>query len=601
MHGSGVLEITLVFLVAAVVAVPLFRKFGLGAVLGYLCAGVVIGPQVLGLVKDAEQTMAASEFGVVMMLFIIGLELSPSRLWVMRRLVFGAGALQVVLSGTLIGSVLLWLGIGWQTAVIVGLGLALSSTAVGLQLLSERKEMTAAHGRHGFGILLFQDLIAIPLLAAIPLLGVRVAADATGAGAATLKAVLAIGALVVGGRFLLRPVFRMVARSGAVEVFTATALLVVVASAWLMQLVGLSMGLGAFIAGLLLADSEFRRELESDINPFRGLLLGLFFIAVGMSIDIGLLLESPIPVLAAVLGLLGVKALVLLLTARFSRLPLRNALLLAATLSMGGEFAFVVFSEALKAGLIDISLRNQLNLVVGLSMAITPLLLLAVDRLLRGQSHSEERPADIIDEEHPQVIIAGFGRVGQIVARMLRANGITFTALEHSAEQVEASRRFGSQIFYGDPSRPELLRAAHAERASVFVLATDDPDTNIRTARLVRRLYPHLHIVARARNRQHAFKLMDMNVSSVVRESFHSSVKMATDVLQSLGVAEAVANERGKRFIAHDQKLLEQQYLVYDDEAALIATSREAMNDLESLFAADETGDSARVEEDKSS
>ena len=591
MHGHGVLEIVIIFLAAAVIAVPLSRKLGLGAVLGYLCAGVIIGPQALGLVADAEQTLAASEFGVVLMLFIIGLELSPARLWVMRRLVFGFGAMQVLVSALLLGSVLLWLGIDWRAAVIIGLGLALSSTAVGLQLLAERKEMTAPHGRLGFGILLFQDLAAIPLLATIPLLGVAGAANEGDAGAGALRALLAIAALVIGGRYLLRPVFRVVARSGAVEVFTATALLVVVASAWLMQQAGLSMGLGAFLAGLLLADSEFRHELESQIDPFRGLLLGLFFIAVGMSIDLHLLLQSPLPVLGAVAALLLLKSAVLITAARISRMSRRHMLLLAAALSMGGEFAFVVFAEAGKAGLIPLELRNQLNLVVGLSMAIAPLLLFAVDRWVRDTRPKDDRPADTIDHEHPQVIIAGFGRVGQIVARMLRANGIPFTALEHSAEQVDVSRRFGSQIYYGDPSRPDLLRAAHADRAKVFVLATDDPETNIRTARLVRRMFPHLRIVARVRNRQHAFRLMDMSVESVVRETFFSSLFMAKEVLKMLGVPEDVANERSRVFAEHDRKLLAEQHLVYDDEAALIPTSREAFNDLDRLFAADTVDD----------
>ncbi len=587
MHGNG-LQLVLVFLIAAVIAVPLFRRLGLGAVLGYLAAGVVIGPQVLGLVPDVESTLAASEFGVVMMLFIIGLELSPPRLWVMRRQVFGIGGLQVLLSATVLGGLLAWAALGWQAALILGLGLALSSTAVGLQLLAERKELTSDYGRLAFAILLFQDLIAIPLLAAIPLLGF--AADKTRSAPtweAVLNAVVVIVAVILGGRFLLRHVFRAVARTRLVEVFSATALLVVVGNAWLMQQVGLSMGLGAFLAGVLLADSEFRHELESHIEPFKGLFLGLFFIAVGMSIDLQVIAAEPGRIALWLASLLVLKGLLLLAVGRVAGLPLRSALMLGSVLALGGEFAFVVFSEASKFGLIDAVLKDRLIVVVSLSMAATPLLLLAVSRLLQG--HPEAKPArafDAIDHEHPRVIVAGFGRMGQIVGRMLTAQKIPFTALENSPEQVDFARRFGNTIYFGDPARADLLRAAHAERAEVFVLTTDDPDANVRTARLVRRMYPHLKIYARARNRQHAFKLMDLG-AEVVRETFHSSLTLGQRVLEALGVPEAEAAEKTVRFRRHDEALLREQHLVYDDEAALVASSKEALHELVRLFEAD--------------
>lgn len=598
MHNQGNLELFLIFLLAAVVAVPLFRRLGLGAVLGYLVAGVVMGPNGLKLVKDPASTLAVSEMGVVMMLFIIGLELSPSRLWVMRRPVFLIGGLQVVLSALAIGLGLAMFGYGWKANLVIGLGLALSSTAVGLQLLAERKELTTGYGRLAFAILLFQDLAAIPLLALIPLLGeAKAAAQSVPPFDAVMKAVGMIALVVIGGRLLLRQLFRVVAWTRMSEVFTATSLLVVVGTAWLMQYGGLSMGLGAFLAGLLLADSEFRHELESQIEPFKGLLLGLFFIAVGMGIDLRRVAAEPGLIAAGVLSLLLVKSLILVAVGwRPGGLALRQALLLGTVLALGGEFAFVVFGEAYKAALIDAALRDRLVAIVGLSMALTPLSLIGLSYFLTGHPEAKkaQREADAIDHEHPRVIIAGFGRMGQIVGRMLRAQKIPFTALEHSVEQVDLSRRFGNKIYFGDPSRPELLRAAHTERAEVFVLTTDDPESTVRTARLLKRLYPHLKIFARARNRQHAFKLMDLGVE-VIRETFHSSLNLGQRVMESLGLPHDVAVERRERFREHDEAMLQEQHLVYDDEAALIASSQQALRDLETLFEADDRPDATAM------
>ena len=600
MHeNGGYLGIILVFLVAAVIAVPLFRRLGLGAILGYLVAGVLIGPDGLKLVPDPEDVLAASEFGVVMMLFIIGLELSPSRLWVLRRRVFGTGGLQVLVSALAIGWIVAWFATGWKAPVIIGLGLALSSTAVGLQLLAERKELGSEHGRVAFSILLFQDLIAIPLLAAIPLLGqAKALSQSAPPTSAVLNAVVVIVAVVVGGRFLLRHLFRVVARAQMVEVFTATALMVVAGTAWLMQSVGLSMGLGAFLAGVLLADSEFRHELESHIEPFKGLFLGLFFMAVGMSIDLDVVTDQPALIAGGVLALLLVKSLVLVAVGRsFGGLPWRSALMLGGVLAMGGEFGFVVFAEALKAGLIEAELRDQLFVIVGLSMAATPLLLMALARLPVAREAGPVRAPDRIDEQYPRVIIAGFGRMGQIVGRMLRAQKIPFTALETNVEQVDFLRKFGNKVYFGDPSRPELLRAAHADRAEVFVLTTDDPDANIRTARLVKRLFPHLKVYARARNRQHAFKLMDMDVQAT-RETFHSSLVLGRRVMEALGVPPEEAARNTELFREHDEALLREQHLHYDDEAAPVASAREAQRELETLFEADLPGEDARDDGD---
>jgi len=592
MHANGTLELVLVFLIAAVIAVPLFRRFGLGAVLGYLAAGVVIGPSVLKLVGDTEAVLAVSELGVVMMLFVIGLELSPARLWLMRRPVFLVGGLQVLLSATIIAAVLLSYSLGVKAGIVIGLSLALSSTAVGLQILSERKELTTPHGHAAFSILLFQDIIAIPLLAAIPLLGQVAAGPVEPVWHLVLRAVAVILAVVFLGRVLLRYLFPFIARAGIVEVFSATALLVVVSTAWLMQWAGLSMGLGAFLAGVLLADSEFRHELESHIEPFKGLFLGLFFIAVGMGIDLSLIRDEPMLLLAATLVLLGVKALLLFGIGRWSAgLSAREALMLASVLALGGEFAFVVFADAFKHGLIDAALRDRMVVVVGLSMAFTPVLILLASYWLKSIPEAKpDREFDRIEDDRPRVIIAGFGRVGQIIARMLRAQKIPFTALENSAEQVEFSRRFGSTIYYGDPARPDLLRAARAEHAEIFVLATDDPEANIRTARVVKRAFPHLKIYARARNRQHAFKLMDLGVASVTRETFLSSIDMGRQIMESLGVPPEVARERAETFRVHDEEMLQQQYLIYDDEAALVASAQQAQDDLLRLFEADERG-----------
>ena len=590
MHGQGNLELFLIFLIAAVVAVPLFRRLGLGAVLGYLVAGVLMGPFGWRLVKDPASVLAFSELGVVMLLFVIGLELSPSRLWVMRRHVFGIGGLQVAITALAIGAATAMMGLGWKTNLVVGLGLALSSTAVGLQLLAERKDLTSRYGRMAFAILLFQDLAAIPLLALIPLLGeAKAAAQSAPPLDAVVRAVGMIALVVIGGRLLLRQLFRAVAWTKMGEVFTATSLLVVVGTAWLMQWGGLSMGLGAFLAGVLLADSEFRHELEAQIEPFKGLLLGLFFIAVGMSIDLNRVMAEPALIAAGVVALLALKALILFgIGMRPGRLPAREALMLGSVLALGGEFAFVVFSDAFRVGLIDSVLRDRLVAVIGLSMAATPLLVMAASNWL--QEHPEkklEREADTIDHENPRVIIAGFGRMGQIVGRMLRAQGVPFTALEHSVEQVEQSRRFGTMIYFGDPTRADLLRAAHADQAEIFVLTTDDAETTIRTARLLKRQYPHLKVFARARNRQHAFKLMDLGVEVIVRETFHSSLDMGQQVMEALGVPPDVAAERRERFRKHDEQMLREQHLVYDDEAALIASSQQARQDLEKLFEAD--------------
>lgn len=589
MESHHYLQTALVFLLATVIAVPLTKRFRLGAVLGYLLAGVVIGPSMFGLISDTAGVATISESGVVLMLFVIGLELSPKRLWVMRRAVFGTGLLQVLSCSVAIALTAYYLfGLTGKGATVVGGALALSSTAFGLQILAERKEAGSAYGRQAFAILLFQDLAAIPLIAAIPLLASSSAKhglDLVG----ILRTVGTIVAVVVGGRYLLRPVFRFVAKADAVEVSTATALLVVMGTAWLMEEVGVSSTLGAFLAGVLLADSEYRHELESHIEPFKGLLLGLFFISVGMSMDLSMLLNQPMLVLELTLALLLLKGLLLWPLGRIlGGLTRSDTLRLAVLLACGGEFAFVLLKLAAGRALVTGPQHDLLVLAITLSMGLTPLLVVLAARLLSRTPKKPVREFDTIDTAPPRVIIAGFGRVGQIVARVLRAQGIPFVALEHSVDQVEQSRRFGSiNLYFGDPARLEMLRSAQADKAEVFVLATDDPEANLRTAALVRRHFPHLKLVARARNRQHAFRLMDIGVDEPVRETFHSSLKMTRRTLEGLGLSPERAADRVERFRRADEQLLKTQAQLYDDEAKLMQSSREALADLQRLFEAD--------------
>ncbi|TXI48197.1 MAG: glutathione-regulated potassium-efflux system protein KefB [Lysobacter sp.] len=586
MHGEG-LQLGLVFLCAAVIAVPLFKRFGLGAVLGYLAAGVVLGPFGLKVIEDAAPVLTASEIGVVMMLFVIGLELSPSRLWVMRKPVFGLGGLQVALSGLALGGVgLLW-GQEWKPALVVGLALALSSTAVSLQLLSERKAMNTPYGRNAFAILLFQDVAAIPLIAVIPLLGVAASEGHAGRGG-IVKAVAAIVAVAIGGRFLLRYLFRIAARIGVPEMLTASALFAVLGAAWVMSLAGLSMGLGAFLAGVLLADSEFRHEIESQIEPFKGLLLGLFFMAVGMSIDLPLIVAEPLPIVLGTVALLATKSVVLFVIAlRPARMRWREALQLGVVLALGGEFAFVVLAEAVKAGLIDAALQNRLVAIVGLSMALTPLSMIAIAQVLRAYPEkAAPREFDAIPDHQPQVILAGFGRFGQIVARILVAQKIPFIALETDAQHLDFMRRFGNKVYFGDASRPDLLRAAGAGNAKLFINAIDNIEANLRVTRVVRRMYPDLTVFARAHDRRHAWQSMDLG-AKVTRETFASGLEMGRDVLIALGIPPDTAAERVRRFRAHDEDLLLQQHLFYDDDDALLASARKARGELEELFEAD--------------
>ena len=583
------LEQVAIFLGAAVVVVPLTRRAGFGSVLGYMLAGVIVGPWALDLVDDERKILHFAEFGVVLLLFVIGLELQPRRLWTMRRAVFGLGGGQFALTAAALAGLALLFGLPLEAAVVAGLALSLSSTAFALQALAERNELTTRHGRVSFSILLFQDLAVIPILALLPLL----APGSRDAGAGTLwldiaSAVGMIALVTIGGRYLLRYVLRLVARFGTHEVFTATTLLTVVGVALLMELAGLSMALGAFLAGVLLADSEYRHELEADIEPFKGLLLGLFFMAVGMTVDIGLVIETPLTVLGLALGLMLVKMVCLAAIARVDTPNWRTVRGTAVALSQGGEFAFVILALGVSSSLMEGRTSDMLIVAVTLSMAATPLAFKAGDwlnaRLERGPEPEYERHI----EEENRVIIAGFGRVGQIVGRILRLRRIGFTALETSAEQVDFVRRFGNKVYYGDASRVELLRAAKADEAVLFVLAIEDVERSLATARAVRKHFPHLTIFARARNRRHAYALMDLGIDHIVRDTFHSSLELAQGILMELGLGDFESRQTVETFRDHDTARLIAQHGIAHDTDRMIEETRHWTRELEEMFAEDD-------------
>ena len=577
-----------IFLAAAVVAIPVFRRFRLGSVLGYLAAGIVIGPACFGFIKRIDTTLHIAEFGIVLLMFVIGLELQPSRLRALRKPIFGLGMAQVLAATAAIGAAA-YFGFGetWQSSLVIGFGLSMSSTALVLQLLAERKQLNSQYGRSAFSILLFQDMAVMPALALLPLLAVAASRPSAPPGILlVLKLLAVLATVVIGGRYVLRPMLRIVAETRVTEAFTAAGLLVVIGTSLLVAQVGLSMSLGAFLAGVLLADSEFRHELEANIEPFKGLLLGLFFISVGMSANLSLVRDKPLLILGLTLGFMLFKVGVLYVIGRLSRHSPAVSQGLAFSLPAGGEFAFVLFGAGASLGIMDTETAELLVLVVTASMILSPLVLALHDKFFAA-SDLDDRPFDTPVELHPKVIIAGFGRFGQIIGRILRAKQIPFTALEASQTQVDFLRRFGNQIFYGDASRLELLRSAQAENAEIFVLAIDDVEASVRTAELVRKHFPHLKVFARARNRQHAFRLMDLGVDHLVRETFASSLEIAVEVLQALGLSKLKAQETAQRFRMHDETALLRQHALKDDEKKLIQSGRESAEQLLHLFETD--------------
>jgi monovalent cation:proton antiporter-2 (CPA2) family protein len=581
------LEHAAIFLATAVVVVPLFRRLKLGAVLGYLAAGALIGPWGLGMIGDAQATLSFAELGVVLLLFLVGLELEPSRLWALRQPVFGLGGAQVMVTGVALAVVVRWLDFPWQQAFIVGFGFAMSSTAIVLAWLGERGELSSPSGRRTFAILLFQDLAVIPLIALLPLLAPEMAGKANGWMLAA-KGAAAIVLVIVVSRVAIRPSLKLVARFGGQDVFTAAALLVVIGAALLMEAIGLSMSLGAFLAGVLLADSEFRHELEADVEPFKGLLLGLFFMAVGMSANLGLFRAHPFQVLGVAVGLMALKALLLYGMMRAARESNEDAQRIAVLLAQGGEFAFVLFTAAQIAGILAAETAQFLVLAVTISMLLAPLTFVAHEKLLARWLERRKPPEfDTIVGPGNPVIIAGYGRYGQIVSRVLRMAGIPFTAIEKNYEQVDFVRRFGNLVYYGDASRLELLESARARDAKLFVLAIDDVEASIKTAALVRKHFPDLPILARARNRVHLFRLRDLDIEAVERETFLSSLETARQALAATGMNDAQAERAVALFRQHDVALLEEQYAVRQDEQQFIQTSAQAAAQLQELFESD--------------
>lgn len=617
MHGEGFFFQAFVYLLAAVVSVPIAKRLGLGSVLGYLLAGIAIGPWGLGLIgEEGADVLHFAEFGVVMMLFLIGLELEPARLWRMRLPILGLGGLQVGVSAVALMALGMVLGLGWRPALAIGLILALSSTAIVLQTLAEKRLLRTDGGQGAFSVLLLQDIAVIPMLALLPLLaapggngseahgGVGAAGhgatwiDGLPPWAQTVVVLAAVAAVVVGGRFLVRPAFRWIARTRLRELFTAAALLLVIGIALLMSKVGLSPALGTFVAGVVLANSEYRHELEGDIEPFKGLLLGLFFIAVGASIDFGLVMARPAAVVGMVALLIVVKLAILLALGRAFRLGLDQNLLFGFALAQGGEFAFVLFSFATQQGVLSTSLASPLVAVVALSMAASPLLMLINERLLQprvGTRRGADRQPDDITADGA-VIIAGYGRVGNIIGRLLAANGIRATVLDHDSDQVELLRKFGHRVYYGDASRPDLLAAAGASSARVLVVAIDDPDKVLAIVETARRHWPHLTVLARAASRPDAYDLLDAGIDRVYRETLDSSLRMGVDVMRSLGMRAYEATRRARLFRRHDEEGLRELAGIRHDRPGYIRRARQQLEALERLLSLDRLEPAAELD-----
>lgn len=560
---DSVLFQAVVYLAAAVVGVPIAKRLGLGSVLGYLLAGVAIGPFGLHLVgHEGSEVMHFAEFGVVMMLFLVGLELKPSLLWQLRRPIFGLGGAQVVGTTAAVTGIGYLAGLDWRVAVAVGMTLAMSSTAIVLSSLSERALLKTPGGQSAFSVLLFQDVSVIPILAVFPLLAVAAVATQTPAPDARpgwqqgLLVLGAVGVVVGAGRYVVRPLLRKVAETELRELFTAFALFLVVGIALLMQKVGLSPALGTFLAGVVLADSEYRHELESDIDPFKGLLLGLFFISVGAEINFALLLEKPLLIAALVFGTMLVKFLVLLGVAPLFGLDRPSRWLLALSLCQIGEFAFVLFSFGAQTGVIPPAVGGPLVAATALTMLLTPLVFVLLERVVlpRVTASGPKREHDTIEHGDNPVVVAGFGRVGQVIGRMLRLNGFGVTVLDLDSEMVDVLRRLGQQVYYGDASRLDLLTSAGCAKAKLFVLSVDDVEKSVEICELVKRHFPNLKILARARNRAHYYRLLKLGIPPklIIRETMGSSLEMAMLALVELGVRAHTAQRRVNRWREHD-------------------------------------------------
>ena len=575
-------------LAAATIAVPLTRRFGLGSVLGYLLAGVAIGPSGLGLVSDVGQIADIASLGVVMLLFLIGLELRPRRLWVMRRAVFALGSSQVMISGAVLAVLAHMAGVAWAGAIVLGAGMAMSSTAIVLPMFAEADLMKSRAGRDGFAVLLFQDLAFIPLVALVPLLAQHSLPNQV-PWHDVARGVAAVAVILVGGRFAVPPLIRMLGGARTPELFTLASLLIVAGTAYIANLAGLSMSLGAFMAGVLLSESEYRHELQADIAPFEGLLLGFFFISVGMSADLGLARTHPGLLAGATAALLLAKAVVCFVLALLSRQKLADAVRFGLALPQASEFSFVLFGVAVAIGALAPDSAAMATLVAAVSMAATPVLFAISERFVIPRLEAEPVPDfDTIEAADAPVILCGVGRFGQIVARVLRMHGIKFTALERDPGQVDVLRRFGNKVYFGDPTRPDLLRAAGAEQAKLLIVALDHMPDSLRVVEVAKRNFPQLKILVRVRNRRHAYLMMDRNVDGLVRETFYSSLKMAEESLLALGISPEDAARSVELFRTHDEQNLLDTHAIYRDEKQLIQSTQQATEELMALFEADQ-------------
>ncbi|AKH70232.1 Kef-type potassium/proton antiporter, CPA2 family [Spongiibacter sp. IMCC21906] len=595
------LSSALIYLCAAVLSVPIAKRLGLGAVLGYLLAGVLIGPHLLHLVGEQTEVMHFAEFGVVMMLFLIGLELRPSRLWEMRRPILGLGGLQLILTAALIAFALSFIeSLAWQTAAAIGLTLALSSTAIVIQSLTERGLLKTQAGNNAFAVLLFQDIAVIPILALLPLLAVgNGSTELSGGGhhggwIHDLPAAARVGitfgtiaAIVIGGKYLASPMFRFIAETRLREIFTAFALLIVVAIATLMINIGLSPALGTFLAGVVLAESEFRHELEADIEPFKGLLLGLFFITVGANIDFPLMIEQPLLIGGAVLALLLAKAAVLALLATIFKMGYQHGLLFTLALAQGGEFAFVLVSVARESNVFSQHIGNVLIVVAALSMLISPLLILLYEKLFSRPGQKAQAEYDKEITPSCQIILAGYGRFGQVIGRLLTAQGHQLTILDHSPGQVEMVRRFGNTVFYGDASRKDLLAAAGAEDAQILIIAVDEADKTLDIIKTAQMHFPNLKILARAIDRRHTYELMRSGIAGLRRETFDSALNLGLDALKLMGRSAEQAQRAGELFRQHDEQSLKVLSELWGDDRSYGVAVRQRLEDLRQVLAAD--------------
>jgi monovalent cation:proton antiporter-2 (CPA2) family protein len=594
---GGVLLAAFFFLAAAVAVVPFAQRWGLGSVLGYLAAGILIGPFGLKLVTNPTDILHFAEFGVVMMLFLIGLELEPAKLWRLRRPIVGLGGAQMLATTAVITSVAYFAGFTWQAGLAVGMALALSSTAIALQTLSERNLLGSAAGQSAFSVLLFQDVSVILILAILPLLAVGTGVidpdHLTDVGTAgwvrALTVVGVVAGIILGGRYLLRPVFRFIAGSGSREIFTAFSLLLVVGIALAMQLIGLSPALGTFLAGVVLANSEYRLALESDIEPFKALLLGLFFISVGMSIQFDLVIDAPLQIALMVGGLIAVKMVLLAILAKIFGLGRDQNLVFTFTLAQGGEFAFVLFQFAMVEGALTLQQTGPLVVVVALTMAITPLLMLLLDKVIQPAlaSTTPKRPDDDMEPQDNPVIIIGYGRFGQIIGRFLAAYGIGTTVLDNDPDHVEVLRRFGSSVFYGDATRIDLLESAGGDRAKLIVIAIDDVDKTVKAAQEIRERFPKAKILARARNRQEVYRLMDAGVHALRRETFDSALSLAGEAMTLLGAHPYTVRRNMRLFADHDEQALAKGYEIQHDMESQASLARQMRDELAGIMQSD--------------